>query len=350
MSDTTDTQPNLPQPGAAPRSARFSPLLLGILGFLAFIALGIMIGYFGGVGVRMNAQSTQVAQQLQDQFNLGNQALANAQYDVARAHFQFVIEHNPNYPGIKDAYATLLLQMQLTPTATVTPTPSETPTMDPNGPQALYSHIKDMIAAGPKTVDDWSAVLAELDSLRKADSTFNAVEVDGMYYMALRQRGIAEIFPASCKDTNLEAGIYDLTQATNFGPLDGYADALRTNVRFYITGATYWEIDWKQAQSNFYQAMNSLPNLMDSSCITSTDRWALATIKVADQLLSSGDVCGASAQYDEAIAKSNMANATAQPTASYADNKCHPPKPKATATTAGTHEATAKAPTATPNP
>lgn len=344
MSDVSDTQPNLPKPDAAPKPAKFSPMLLGILGFLALLALGIMGGYFSGQSSRLQAQSTQISQQLQEQFDLGKQALDAGQYEVAHAHFQFVIDHNPDFPGVKDAYTALLIKMQMSPTPSLTPTPAATPTLDPGGAQAIYNHVLELIAASPKTTDDWDAVLAQLDALRKADTTFHTTEVDGWYYLALRQRGITEIFPQSCKDTNLEGGIYDLTLASNFGPLDGYADALRTYSRYYISGSTFWEIDWKQAQGYFAQVKDALPNLMNSSCMTSGRRWAAATIKVADQLLASGDVCGASDQYSAAAGVDAPENATAQPTASYAYNKCHPPKPKATPTPAGVTPAAATEP------
>ena len=75
--------------------------------------------------------------------------------------------------------------------------------------------------------------------LRKDDITYHAAEVDGMYYMALRNRGVCKIYPqsyepnASCAtlNINLEGGIYDLTQAEQFGPLDATASALRTWAR-----------------------------------------------------------------------------------------------------------------------
>jgi tetratricopeptide (TPR) repeat protein len=347
MSDITDTQPNQPQAGPVQKTAKVSPLLLAILGFLALIALGIMGGYFSGQSSRLQAQSTQISQQILEQFNLGNQAMEAGQYDVARAHFQFVIDHNPDFPGVKDAYAQLLLRMQITPTPADTPTPLATATLDPGGAEAIYNHIHGLIAAGPKTIDDWDAVITQLDSLRKADLTYHAAEVDGLYYLSLRQRGVAEIFAQPCQDINLEGGIYDLTLASNFGPLDGYTDALRTYSRLYISGSTFWEIDWKQAQGYFAQVMDALPNLMDSSCLTSTRRWVQATIKVADQLLASGDVCGASDQYAAAAAVDAPENATAQPTASYADKKCHPPKPKPQASVTPGGETPTEPPTAT---
>ena len=364
MSDIADTQPNQTQPvppsqapelsgqpGGTKKRARFSTFLLGVLGFLVLIALGIMSGYFSGIGDRISAQDTQVSLQLQDQFNLGNQAMDDGQYDVAQQHFQFVIDHNPDFPGVKDAYAQLLLRMQISPTPTETATPLSTPTPDLRGADQIYNKILQLIAAKPQSVDEWTTVLTQLDSLRKADPNYHAAEIDGYYYTALRQRGMAQIFnQQSCKNNNLEAGIYDLTLASNFGPLDATAEALRTYSRYYISGATFWELDWGQAQYYFGQVMAALPQLMDSSCLTASARWAMATIKVGDKLLASGDSCGAADQYAAAAAVTIPEWATAAPTATYANDECHPaPPPESTGTP--TLEGTpAGTPTDTPTP
>jgi tetratricopeptide (TPR) repeat protein len=356
MSDITETQPNQTQPappaqpGGNKKRVKFSSFLFGVLGFLVLIAIGIMSGYFRGFEDRISAQDTQVSLQLQDQFTLGNQAMNDGQYDVAQAHFQFVIDHNPNFPGVKDAYAQLLLRMQISPTPTETATPLATATPDLRGADQVYNKILQLIAAKPQRVDDWTAILAQLDSLRKIDPNYHAAEIDGYYYTTLRQLGVAEIFNQDCKSINLEGGIYDLTLASNFGPLDSYAAALQTYSRYYVSGATFWELDWGQAQYYFGQVMDALPNLMDSSCLTASARWAMATIKVGDKLLASGDSCGASDQYAAAGAVNIPEWATAGPTATFANDKCHPappPAPTATPTLAGTPS---EVPSETPTP
>ncbi len=351
MSEIIDTQPNPARPGGAGKSGKLSGVLFGVLGFLVLLALGIMIGYYSGVGSRLDAQGTQVTQQLQDQFNLGNQAMDAGQYEIARQHFQFVIDHNPNYPGVQAAYTLLMERIQTSPTPTLTETPTPSLTPDLRGADAVYKNIQDLLASNPKTADDWSAVIVQLDSLRKIDPTYHAAEIDGDYYTALRQRGVAEIFAQPCQNINLEGGIYDLTLAERFGPLDSYAVSLRTYSRLYISGASFWEIDWLQAQNYFGQVKDALPNLMDSSCQTSTQRWAFASIKYGDQLLASGDVCAASTQYANASGISIPLNVTAQPTIDYANNKCNPPPPpapKATETPTGGTPAGGETPTETP--
>jgi len=356
MSDITDTQPNSTQPvppapklggqpGGKKRRAGFSSFLLGFLGFLVLIAIGVMAGWFRGMTIRTDTQSTQVALQLQDQYNLGMQRMNDGQYDVAQKNFQFVIDHDPNYPGIKDAYATLLLRMQVSPTPTETPTPLATATPDLRSADQILASVQSALAAQPQTVADWTAVIGQLDSLRKIDSSYHAAQIDGYYYTALRQRGIAQIFNPDCKSISLEGGIYDLTLASNFGPLDAYAQSLQTYSRYYISGSTFWELDWSQAQYYFGQVMAALPNLMDASCRTASARWAIATIHVGDGLLASGDACGASSQYAQAAQVDIPEIATLAPTATDTFRTCHP------APTAGpTDTPTPLAPTETPTP
>ncbi len=331
MSEITETQPNLTK-NASPTGGRkgtgLRTILFGVLGMLALAALGILGGYFFGISQRLDAQKTQITRDLQDQFDLGNKAMDAGQYEVARQHFQYVIDHNPNFPGVQTAYTQLLIRMQTTPTPTFTLTPTITNTPDLSSINQLYSHLHDLLTAKPQTIQDWTAVIGQLDSIRNTDAAFHAEEIDGDYYTALRQRGVLEIVNSTCADINLEAGIYDLTLASNFGPLDSLADSYRTYSRLYISGATFWELDWGQAQYYFGQVANALPNLMDSSCQTATNRWAYATVKVADQLWAAGNVCPASDQYNAAMSVDSPASSTAAPTAEYANGKCHPPKPK----------------------
>lgn len=329
MSDILGTQPTQAQPPAAKNGTRWAVWIYGVLGFILLVILGVAGGYVNGRAMRVDAQGTLVSQQLSAQFDLGMQAMNAGEYDVAQQHFQYVINQSPNFPGAQAAYIQLLLKMKVSPTPVFTSSPTSSPTPDQRSAEQIFNHIQDLLAAKPQSFQDWDTVVSTLDSLRKVDPTYQAAQVDGIYYMALRQRGMAQIFAQPCQNINLEGGIYDLTLAERFGQLDGYTDTLRTYARLYISGASFWEIDWTQAQFYFHQVYLALPDLMDSSCITASRRWAQATIKYGDQLLANGDFCGADAQYQAAAAVNSPENATAQPTAAYADRKCHPPAPPA---------------------
>ena len=185
-----------------------------------------------------------VSQQLNEQFQLGAVALAEGRYDHARQHFEYVIEHNPNYPGAAGGLAEAILGMSFTATPVPTLTPTLTPTPDMRGVEAIFANAQQLIDAG-----DWTNTLAALDQLRKEDPSYRTAEVDGMYYFALRYNGADKI----SKEGDLEGGIYFLTLAERFGPLDNTANAFREGARLYITASSFWEINWAEAANYFGQ-------------------------------------------------------------------------------------------------
>jgi tetratricopeptide (TPR) repeat protein len=253
--------------------------------------------------------------------------MSNGQYEVALQHFQFVIQNDPNYPGVQDAYTKLMVWISVSPTPSPTITPTITSTPDLRGVETIFNQAKQYIAA-----KDWDNALATLDNLRKADPTYHTAEVDGMYYISLRSRGYAKIAAGNCRDINLEGGIYDLTLAERFGPLDSDAASMRTFARYYNAGAAFWEVDWLQSQYYFGQTMLGYPDMMDSSCKTAQDRWREATIEYAKQLLLKEDYCGAQTQFEAAFTIYSDQNVPYYPTATDVYFKCNPVTPTLTPT------------------
>ena len=324
-----DTQPSLAKPGGI---KKFSGWLVLIF-VLILIVLGVLGGYGSGISRRYAAQNTQLVGQLQEQFQLGMQALEANNLSLAEQYFKYVIEQDSSFPGIQAAYSDLLIKMQVSPTPVFSPTPVVTATPDLRGADEILNTAKQLLNSS-----DWDGAIANLDSLRKLAPSYRTVDIDGMYYMALRQRGVTKI-TAACKDTNLEGGIYDLTLAEQFvgiGNLDSVAQSLRTYARLYVIGASFWDQDWVQAQKFYSQVMAGYPYMTDSSCIPASKRWYQATIKYAEQLLAAGDNCGASDQYASAFTVDNPFSPTVYPTATAVFRDCHsgdvhPP----TATTTG---------------
>ncbi|MBI4732703.1 MAG: hypothetical protein HY781_11395 [Chloroflexi bacterium] len=350
-----ETQPTSVKSDTQPRpsiAAKKFPRWLAALAVVLLLLLGALAGYGSGMGQRTDAQSTQVTGQLQEQFDLGMQAMDVGQYEVAQQHFEFIIENDPEFPGVMEAYADLLLRMQTSPTPTFTLTPTITPTPDLRGVEAIYANVRTAL-----TDRDWDALLTHLDSLRKADPNYRTAEVDSLYYLALRMRGVGKITfqdGETCADINLEGGIYDLTLAERFGTLDSFSEGLRSYARLYIIGASYWDQDWLQAQA-FFDQVRAGYNLMDSSCMAASERWRFATIKVAEKLLDEGDVCGAEEQFNLAFSVASNKNEEYYPTATDVSEQCdggdngggEPPPPDGTPTETPTPTGT---PTDVPTP
>jgi len=311
-----ETQPNNP----APVTRKKFPRWLVALCVVTVVAIGLLAGYGSGMDQRYTARNTVVAGQLDEQFQLGTQAVEARNYNLAMQYFKGILLTDSNFPGIQAAYADLLLRMKVTPTPVFSPTPLVSPTPDLRSAEEIYNTALQLL-----NTSDWDGAIINLDSLRKSNPTYRTAEVDGMYYTALRQRGVGKIVTA-CQNANLEGGIYDLTLAEHFvgtGNLDAYADSLRTYARLYIIGASFWDQDWVQAQSFFAQVMTAYPNMSDSSCKSASKRWYEAILNMANQLLAAGDACGAEPFYATALAVNDPSNDTVYPTATAVNNQCN---------------------------
>jgi tetratricopeptide (TPR) repeat protein len=314
----------------------------GVLLLVLVGALGSFGGYQAGLQQRLDTEATAVSQQADEQFALGIRDLEAGLYEVARQRFEFVIQLDPDYPGVTDRLADVLLALNTTATPTPVPTPTLTPTPDLRGAEDLFFQAERLLAEG-----DWTGALDTLDTLRQKQPDYRAIDIDGMYYVALRNRGIDKI----SLDGNLEGGMYDLARAELFGPLDRDADAWRSWARLYVLGASFWEVDWGQAISIFGQLVQVAPNLHDTANWTATERLRMALIRYGDQFAAAGDFCTAQQQYEAALEFGPDSNL--EPTAEAAADECAPPTeepPRATNTPQSVQPPAESTPTPTPPP
>ncbi len=315
MSELSDTQPKK----AVQKPKKRIPFrLISGLVFILLLAIGIYSGYRSGIGVRLVAQETAIAPQVEQAFQLGVEALENSQYEIAIQQFQFVIEHNPGYPGIQEKYTEALLGLSILATPSVVPSPTVSPTPDLRGEEEIFTSAREKLNAG-----DWSGAIETLDTLRKLNISYRTVEVDGMYYIALRNRGVSKISNVDCTQVNLEGGMYDLTLASRFGPLDNEATNLYEWSRYYIIGASFWGVDWYQTIYWFGQLMDlGLTSLADSSCMTVMQRFRDAHLELANLYLLSGDWCTANDYMAVYVSYPSVRLEEVQPTASFVYEQC----------------------------
>jgi hypothetical protein len=162
-----------------------------------------------------------------------------------------------------------------------------------------------------------------------------------MYYFTLRNLGVDFI-----QAGNLEGGIYELTLAERFAPLDSVAYALRDNARFYINAATFWELDWQRTAEYFAQLNGS--GIWDGT-MTATERYHIAAMRYADELYAEERYCDAYDQY-QAAQSAGQLDEESEGKSNQAYLACYPPTeviPEETATSEVTAD-TPEAPTATP--
>jgi tetratricopeptide (TPR) repeat protein len=347
MSENTEsTQPNHPvikeddtQPIKPIKKApRWRSILISILGFILLIALGGFGGYSSAIGVRKNAESTILSKQLSEQYSFALVDIEFGRYETAKQRLEFIIANDPNYPGASQKLTEVLV-LSVIPTPTPLPTVTSTP--DFSGAESAYQRAQQLILA-----QDWVGALTALDTIRKLDASYKTAQVDGMYYFALRNYGHALI----TQQGNLEGGIYYLTLAERFGTLDNTAVGLREGARAYITGASFWELDWKQAVAYFSQVGAGWPSMWDGT-MTASQRLFNAAMRYGDELFVQQDYCGAYEQYKLASGIGNLDDVAAR-NSNEAFQTCFPATPTvAIATTApavATDPPTVEIPTETP--
>jgi len=289
------------------------PLLvtISLAALLLIAATSAVGGYFSGINERTNYEVTQVAQQVEEQFQLGLQDIKAKRYELARQRFEYVIKLNPNYPGVTEQLAIVLLEINTTATPTHVPTPTLTPTPDMRGASELFSQSQILLADGK-----WTEAIDTLLKLRKDEPDYQTIKVDSMLYVALRNRGVDRIL----REGDLEGGTYDLALAEKFGPLDIEASNMRTWADLYKTGASFWGLDWGQSAYYFGQIVIVAPNLRDNTNMTAAERFRIATIKYGDFLAANKEWCLAQEQYEAAFSLGS--DPSVEPTASWVTKKC----------------------------
>ena len=321
-----NTQPNI----TVNKPRRGRAFLFNALGLIVILVLAILAGYGSGLSIRKNNQNATRSQQLGEQFQYALVDIQFQRYANAQQRLQWILARDPSFPGVQQKLTEVLVLMnQPTPTLT----PSLMPTPDFTGAEQAFTQAQQQI-----TAQDWPGAIGTLDTIRKLDPTYQTGQVDGMYYFALRNYG----YDLITKQGNLEGGIYQFTLAERFGPLDRDAAGLREGSRFYLIGASFWELDWAQALLYFNQIAGY--GLWDGT-MTVAERIHFASMRYGDQLLEAGDPCGAVDQYVNA---QRIAALDKQAQEGYDDafGACYPATPTIDLTLSAVPAATTEVPAA----
>ena len=248
-----------------------------LLGLLVFASLGALGGAQAGIQAREDQERLDRAVEAVAQYQLGDRDLAAHQCEIARQRFEYVIELNPNYPGAADKLAQSMLCVGINEGSAAEATLAPTATFDGRTAEEIFPQ-----ALGYFEAQNWDALLPLLDTLRGADPDYEALKVDRMYYLALRNRGATRILSLG----ELEGGIFDLNQAEQIGPLDVEAANYRDWAILYIIGQSFWDVDWGQAVQFFGQIAAVAPNLSDANFYTAQNRLRDAQIEYAAVLVN----------------------------------------------------------------
>ncbi len=325
-----DTQPIKPPK----KPSRWRSILIGAFGILLIFGLAGYGGYGAGIGDRVAADQEVVSKQVTEQYQFALVDIQFGRYESARQRLEFIISKDSSFPGAAEKLTEVLVLSSI-PTPTTAPTLTSTP--DFSGAESAYGRAQQLILA-----QDWPGALGALDTIRKLDPTYKTAQVDGMYYFALRNLGIDQI----TKQGNLEGGIYQLTLAERFGPLDRTAEGLREGARLYITGASFWELDWSQAVTYFTEVGLGWPSLWDGT-MTASQRYYEASMRYGDDLFKQQQYCEAYQQYQNASAIGQL-DSTAAGNSAQAFVICYPATPTLEPATATVPAAVVDTPTEVP--
>ncbi len=345
---SAEKKPKIKRPKKKFFERRSSWFLIGIVLAVVIIALGAVLGIPRGINDRVNLAETQAAPKIQSQLEHAREDIDEGRYEVALSRLDWILEEMFPYlsdeelKDVGELYSQTLLYLsaQRTPTPAATPSPTVplvTLTPDLRGEEELYTLAQELIAA-----ESWDEAIQTMEALRQKNLKYKSIQVDGMLYVALRNRGVQKILI----DGSLEPGIYDLTLAERFAPLDSAADGYRTWARLYLTGASFWSVDWSQVVYYFEQVYQALPGLRDGTNMTATERFRVAAVNYGIQLALEGKYCAAQEYIDKALALAS--DPQLQPTAQWIADECwrkqHPPTatptPEPTPTPTPTEELT----------
>ena len=290
-------------------------ILFGILFIVFAVLVGAAIGYKDGLNRRMTNQESKVLERASQQLELSYQDISKGSYENARKRLEYILSIYPGFPGVPELLVEVNLKLAVpTPTPTIEFMPMSTPeitaTPDLRGAEEIFSQIEQAIRD-----QQWSLALEEIARIRDSSYSYRTVDVDGYYYIALRNDGIQKIYAGQ-----LEQGMFELSTAEQLGGLDGQADGARALASMYITAASYWDTNWPEAIRLFGELSNAYPGLRDSSGLTSTDRYRLALAGFAKQINNTGDPCAAVPYYQQSLAI--YADPNVQQEADYAIQAC----------------------------
>jgi len=297
------------------QSKRWKFILLGILLVILFAAGGSGLGYYQGIQQRLAFENEEVLTQAALHYQYGIQAIEAGNYDLARTQLEYVLQIYPSFPGLTEKYTEVMVKLA-GESGITSPALEPTPTIDNQGAEALFAQ-----AVQAEQSQQWALAMQTLEALRNEDYTYRTIEVDGMYFTALRYRAVELIVT----EGNLEEGLYFLALLEKYAPLDHDAVNYAVWARLYLTGASFWDLDWSQVVNYFGQLTGAFPYMHDGTGWTATDRYVKGSEYYGDQLAGEGKHCEAIKQYQNVLNYSALEYIQDKYNISYI--KCYPPTP-----------------------
>jgi len=267
-----------------------SPFVIGLTAIIV-IVLGMGgMAYFGyRVGVRQSAAAaaTALADETQLQYSLAAQDMEIGQPGVAVQRLEHILKVNPDFPG---AMQMLVKAREATGGVgfrAARPTAILVPAEEPLSVEEIYH-----LLVGTYEQGKWSEAVRWASALKAAAGQHRSTNVDSMLFVSLRNRGIERIDSGV-----LELGLTDLEHAEKILTLDDVALQRRRWASLYLSGLTFWDLNWQLAIDNLDILNQIAPNFLDTRSLLLE-----AYITYGAALLQSQDACLARPQFAAALA------------------------------------------------
>jgi hypothetical protein len=275
-------------PAGKPKRAGW--VWLGILMMFLIAAAGSAIGYGFAMKARAEAEMNNRLTAAATQFILSQKDIENGDLAMAKSRLEYVIQVYPDYPGAMDKLTTVMVELAKTNPEAALQSAAATPipTVDTGNLESLFQQAKQQL-----TGEDWENLYVSVNGIRNTDPTYKSVQVDGMYYMALRNLAIKRI-----NSGHLEVGIYYFTMASKIGPIDTEALGYESRAMMFLNAASSYGVVWERAMLGFQTLYGMVPYMIDVNGVTVTQRYAESLAGYGDTLQSQSDWCGAVKQYE----------------------------------------------------
>lgn len=280
------TAHSAPEPASRLRRLASSTVIFAAMA-VCIVAAAVLLAVWGGVRAGQDARGARATEtavaEMEVQFERGLADLEAGNYELAAQRFVWVIERDPTYPDAAERLAEARRSMS-----------GGGPAVEATGiPTSEADTNEERLAEARELYDEgqWEAAIDRLEMLRAQAPGFHTAEVEDMLHESLKALGLRHIRTGE----RLEEGIILLDQAALIKPLDDVSEGERLIANLYVTGQSYWGLNWPIVIQNFSEIYAVAPNYRD----VQTRLWD-AYVTYADQLWLAGTPCDSVSLYQSA--------------------------------------------------
>jgi tetratricopeptide (TPR) repeat protein len=236
--------------------------------------------------LELNPSLTKARQRIDEtiaqRYLAGLQKLDAGEYELAIDEFEYILQVDPDHTfakqGIAEAQARIAARPTPTPEVSIEQLAAE-----------LYQKATEQYEA-----EEWEDTAATLTQLRAIAPAYEAETVENMLFDSLYNAGVALL-----ADDRFEEGIFYLDQAIALRPDDPSSEEAkwqRDMAELYMVAMGYWGVDWELCIDRFERIYAIAPNYKDVY-----RRLYNAHVAYGDEWYAKEEMCPAQEQYDLAL-------------------------------------------------